>query len=157
MSTALDELYETDFTAWGEKQTEALRRLAREKPELAFEYALDFAHLIEEFEALGRSEPRAIRSRLQELLMHLAKWRYQPERRSDSWRYSIRNQRRGIADLLEDNPSLVSRVPEWLPKAWARARRDAADETGLPLATFPVECPFSLDQALDPGWWPPEA
>ena len=104
-------LYEADPAAWSEQQIEALRRLAREKPELAFEYALDFGNLIEEMEALGRSESRAVRSRLEELLLHLAKWAYQPARRSPSWRQSIRSQRRGIARLLEDSPSLKPRVP----------------------------------------------
>jgi hypothetical protein len=153
MSETTD-LYEKDFTAWGEAQTEALRQLARDRPELAFEYALDFANLIEEMEALGRSEPRAVRSRLQDLLMHLAKWRYQPERRSKSWTFSILHHRKGIADLLEDSPSLVPRLPAWLPKAWQRARRDAADETGLPLDTFPVDCPFTLEETMDLGWLP---
>jgi hypothetical protein len=41
MPTKLDDLYETDFAAWGERQVEALRRLARERPEVAAEVALD--------------------------------------------------------------------------------------------------------------------
>ncbi|MCU0937487.1 MAG: DUF29 domain-containing protein [Gammaproteobacteria bacterium] len=32
--------------------------------------------------------------------------------------------------------------------------RSAASETGLPEETFPAECPFTVDQALDQGYWP---
>ncbi len=34
------------------------------------------------------------------------------------------------------------------------AVRSAASETGLPEETFPAECPFTVDQALDQGYWP---
>jgi hypothetical protein len=35
-----------------------------------------------------------------------------------------------------------------LPKAYARALREAVAETGLPASEFPSECPYTLDQAL---------
>jgi hypothetical protein len=34
------------------------------------------------------------------------------------------------------------------------ARKEAAAETGLPLAAFPEAAPFSLPQALDEEFWP---
>jgi hypothetical protein len=34
------------------------------------------------------------------------------------------------------------------------AREDAADETGLPLATFPEVCPWTPAQVLDVDFWP---
>jgi len=34
------------------------------------------------------------------------------------------------------------------------AQADAADETGLSLATFPATCPFSLQQLLTDSFWP---
>jgi hypothetical protein len=44
------------------------------------------------------------------------------------------------------------------PSAWRRhigtPARDAADETGLPLATFPEACPWPLAQVLDEDFWP---
>jgi len=36
---------------------------------------------------------------------------------------------------------------------YRRARREAAKETGLPLATFPDECPFTLEQ-ITGDYWP---
>jgi hypothetical protein len=34
------------------------------------------------------------------------------------------------------------------------AKEDAADETGLPLETFPASCPFTIEQILDNHFWP---
>jgi hypothetical protein len=152
----IETLYDTDFVAWSEQQAEALRRLARRNPELAKELSLDFGHLIEEIEAMGRSEAQAVETRLELLLMHLAKWRCQPEKRSKSWQRTIREQRRRIPRLLKKNPALRPRLPGMLAEAWEIAREDAAEETGLPIETFPEACPFMVGQALDPDWWPEE-
>jgi hypothetical protein len=154
MPQSLDELYDTDFTAWGERQVEALRRLARERPEVAAEVALDLGHLIEEVEALSRTEARALLTRLTLLLMHLAKWRWQPDRCSASWEANIREQRRQLPRLLRKNPVLKARLPAMLPEAWTDAREDTADETGLPPETFPETCPWTLERALDRAFLP---
>jgi hypothetical protein len=71
-----------------------------------------------------------------------------------SWEATIREQRRRIPRLLRRNPVLQARLPGMLPEAWADAREDAADETGLPLETFPDACPWTLEQALDRGFLP---
>ena len=44
-----------------------------------------------------------------------------------------------------------------MARAYRRARREAAAETGLPLSTFPETCPFTLEQALDDDFWPEPA
>ena len=36
---------------------------------------------------------------------------------------------------------------------YTAARENAADETNLPLATFPAECPFTTEQLLDGDYW----
>jgi Domain of unknown function DUF29 len=43
---------------------------------------LGLDNLVEEIEALNRSEKREVESRLEVLLMHLLKWHYQPEHQS---------------------------------------------------------------------------
>ncbi len=46
--------------------------------------------LIEEIEDMGRSERKAVRSNLRILLiMHLLKDKYQPEKRTNSWLFTI--------------------------------------------------------------------
>jgi hypothetical protein len=52
---------------------------------------LDAANLLEEIESMGRSEKQALESSLKLLLMHLLKYRYPPNLRSNSWRFTIRN------------------------------------------------------------------
>jgi hypothetical protein len=108
--------------------------------------ALDWEHLAEEIESLGTSQRSEIRARLKVLLVDLLKWQYQPEWRCGSWRGSIREARDQIDDLLEDNPSLRAYPEECLPKAYARARTKALDETGL--LRLPEACPWTIDEIL---------
>ena len=139
-------LYDSDFYAWASRQAALLRA-----GDLA---AADIGHIAEEIESMGRAEKRELVSRLTVLLTHLLKWLYQPERRGISWRSTIRNQRRDLADHLADNPSLKPRLPEALSGAYERARDAAAGETGLEIETFPAGCPWPLDRVLEAEWWP---
>jgi ribosomal protein L29 len=106
---------------------------------------------------LGKKDLRELRSRLIVLLAHLLKGQYQAGSRSGGWRGTIREQRRGIARLIDDSPSLRARLGEALAAAYADARGDAADDTGLPAAAFPVTCAYTTEQVLDPRFWPDEA
>jgi hypothetical protein len=56
--------------------------------------------------------------------------------------------------VIEGSPSLRDYPPQRVPLAYRRARRDAAVDTGLPLATFPETCPWALEQVLDEDFWP---
>ncbi len=141
-------LYERDYVAWLEDQAAAIRdhRLAD----------LDMANLLEELLALGRAERSALESQLVRLLAHLLKYAFQPEQRSGIWRATIINARQEIARLLRQSPSL-NRHPEILfhgADCYADALAWAVGETGLPWATFPAACPWSLAEACDPRFWP---
>ena len=142
-------LYDTDLHAWALDQAQALRAGHVE--------ALDLEHLAEELESMGASERAELTSRMTELLLHLLKWRCQPERRGASWEVSIIKQRNAIADLLDASPSLRPRLPDVLAKTWPRARRLAVAETRLPAETFPDTCPFALADVLDAEHWPEPA
>lgn len=143
------DLYDTDLYAWATGNAALIRagRLAE----------VDFEHIAEELESMGASERNALNSRMTELLLHLLKWRLQPERRGASWEVSIIKQRNGIADLLDASPSLRARLPDVLAKTWPRALRLAVAETRLPAATFPEDCPFALDDVLAAEFWPDPA
>jgi hypothetical protein len=138
--------YDTDFYVWTQQQAEALRA-----KDVA---VLDLEHLAEEIESLGIADEHAITRHLQRLLLHLLKWRYQPTHRTPSWRRSIRQARDAIADRLARSPSLRDYPARRVPLAYRRARRDAVDDTGLPLATFPEVCPWDVAQLLDEDFWP---
>ena len=144
--TTKTELYERDFYHWTQDQAMALRAKAWD--------ALDIEHLAEEIESLGNEQRHAVRSHLRILVMHLLKWTYQPGHRSESWRSGISNARAEIEERLEDSPRLTPLLPELLTWVYPRARRRATEETGLALATFPDQCPWSLAQILEEGFYP---
>jgi len=137
--------YETDFYLWTQQQADLLRQGLLSE--------VDTAHLVDEIEDMGGSERHALGSYLKNILMHLLKWQYQPQRRGTSWRLSIRNGRDGVDRLIEFSPSLERKMTEQIPAEYRRARTAAADETGLPLTTFPDVCPFTVEQ-ITSDWWP---
>ena len=82
-------------------------------------------------ESMGRSEKRAVSSQLTRLMLHIIKWKCQPEKRSPSWVISIRSARREIADSQEEMPSLNQEFLESIwDKCFASAKQDARDEMG---------------------------
>ena len=139
-------LYDQDFYAWTNEQAALLR-----SGNLS---AADIETIAEEIESMGKAERRELVSRLVVLLLHLLKWQFQPERRSKSWRATIRVQRFDLSDHLSDNPSLKSQFSEATAKAYRNAMIEAAAETGLPESTFPTTCPWSFGQIMDDGFWP---
>jgi hypothetical protein len=116
--------------------------------------ALDRENLAEEIESLGSSHADEIESRLSVLLTHLLKWRFQPERRSNSWRATIEEQRERIARRIRKSPSLRGHPAEVLKDEYRLARLKASGETGLPEEAFPYACPFTVEQILEPEFLP---
>jgi uncharacterized Zn finger protein len=139
-------LYDRDFFAWSLEQAKLLRagKLAE----------ADIDHIAEEIETMGRTEKRELISRLSVLLLHLLKWRYQPEKRSPSWEASIRVQRNRLADHLDDNPSLKPLLPQAVASAYRDAALEAVAETELAGSIFPDACPWTVEQVMDRGFWP---
>jgi hypothetical protein len=139
--------YDTDFYAWAQAQAEALR--AKDWA------ALDVENLAEELEGMARSDRRALGNHLKNLLLHLLKWAYQPDKRGSSWQDSIEEARESIEDLFEESrASMETESRRQFAKQYARARRKASRETGLALATFPEVCPWPVAQVLDEDFWP---
>ena len=115
---------------------------------------LDFENIIEEMEALGRSEKHELISRLSVLLSHLLKWQYQPTMRGHSWVYSIKEQRKQSKIHLKDNPSLKSKLDDILIDAYDVAISKAAKETTLDEKEFPQGCPYTFDQIMNDEFYP---
>ena len=138
--------YAADYSIWA-RNTANLVRENRWRE-------IDLEHLAEELEDLSKSEKRGITSQLIRLLLHLLKWQYQPQRRSDSWLDSITDARTQIELTIEESPCLRSYLQEQLAQAYQRARRSAAQQTGLPLSTFPEFCRYCLTDILSEGWMP---
>jgi hypothetical protein len=138
--------YEHDFYAWANTNAQLLRagRLSE----------IDTENIAEELEAMGRSEKRELMSRLSVLLAYLLKWQCQPERRSESWKNTIEGQREDILELLQESPTLRQEIWDRFERAYLKARRAAAAETGMSKDRFPEDSPFSFEQALDDTFWP---
>ena len=139
--------YETDTYGWAMETAEKIR--ARR-----FEEISDWDNIAEEIESLGKSERSELASLLEQVMIHLLKWQYQPGKRSRSRELSIAEHRRRAADHLEDNPSLTPALDELVSKAYKISRIRAARQTGLDLrSTFPETCPYTKDQLFS-NWLP---
>ncbi len=139
-------LYDQDFYLW-------IETTAKQLKEGRFS-EVDLENLIEEIECIGRSEKKAIKSNLIVVLIHLLKYKYQPQKRSNSWKGSIREHRRRLREAFVDSPSLKPYFEEVLPQSYQDAKNQASDETGLLLDTFPVDSPFTADECLDEAFLP---
>jgi len=133
-----------DFYAWTQEQAQLLRNQQFQN--------LDWGNIAEELEDIGRSEKRALGSRLEVLIMHLLKWQFQPSLRSRSWELTLKEQRLRIERLLAENPSLKSNLAEIVEKVYPLASLSAEKETGL--SSFPETCPYSLQEMLNLAFFP---
>ena len=138
--------YEADIVYWFEQQARYLRTRQFEQ--------LDLDNLIEELESMARRDRRELRSRLQVLIMHMLKCKYQPEKTSASWLGTIREQRFEIQGLLEQSPSLQRYVDSYVKATYPEAVQQATLQTALPFSAFPADCPFSTQQIMDSNFFP---
>jgi hypothetical protein len=138
--------YDQDFYGWTQEQADLLKAGRLDD--------LDIANLIEEVETMGRSEKRALESRLTVLLVHLLKWKHQPARRGRSWTLTIVGQRIKFDRVLKDNPGLKPQLSDIVNNAYRLAKVNAAKETKLDMDVFASECPWTLEQITDDGFFP---
>jgi hypothetical protein len=137
--------YEQDIVAWAREQAGLLRAGRFD--------ALDIEHLAEEIEDVGKSEQRELESWMAVLVAHLLKWRFQPERRGNSWRNTIRAQRKGVERRLKKTPSLKADLndADWWEAVWDDAVARVGQETGLDFPESPLWTP---EQSLQPDFFP---
>jgi len=138
--------FEADYARWCAEQGSLLRQGKLD--------AIDRDNLAEEIESLGRSDKREIENRLKPLLVHLLKWKFGTGKRPESWRATIAEQRMRIAKILKESPSLKRYPVEVIEEEYRFARWNTAEETGLPVSTFPEKCPFDIDQVFDSSYLP---
>lgn len=132
--------YEVDFVKWAEETAHAISEGRWNE--------IDRAALADEVESLGKRDRREVISRLEVLLQHMLKSKYQPERATASWWETIDEQRRQLALLFEDSPSLRSQVDALIAKTYPAARGKAASETGMPDEESPLVCEWPSAEVL---------
>jgi len=103
---------------------------------------------------MGKNDKNALKSNLRILLMHLLKYKYQPDKRTNSFNYTIIEHRIRIEDTFKTSPSLYRFFDDIFNESYQDARKLAADETGLSIQIFPPESPFTREEVLKPDFLP---
>jgi hypothetical protein len=142
--------YDTDIVAWSEQQADLLRR--RAAGEIVNDGEIDWPHIAEEIEDVGKSQRQAVESHLILALLNDLKAEAWPRSLSEpGWRAEARLHRqqarrkftpgmRRQIDLADLYAVALSGLPEEL-------------DATAPLPV-PQTCPVALDELLAP---PPEA
>ena len=138
--------YHRDQFGWMLQQAELLRAGQLDD--------LDRHSLAELLTDMASSDKRAFKSAMCVLLQHMLKVLVQPEKLTRSWLYSIAVQQVEARQLIEMEPGMRPFLPGLYDAAYADARRLASVETGIALSRFPIENPWSMDEAL--AYVPPE-
>lgn len=139
-----DSLYDRDVLVWSEQQAALLRQLAAgERPNAP----VDWPNVIEELEAVGRSELRSCESLLIQALVHLLKLNAWPGSSAAShWRGEtasfLAGARRSFTPSMRQRIKLADLYADALYEVLAKT-----DDSGEPRA-LPDVCPFALDELL---------
>ena len=142
------DLYETDYYRWLEEQADLLREGRLED--------IDALNLISEFEELAVGERASVESHAETIVEHLLKLQYSPtERPRRGWRLTVTRHRGRLSKQL--TTTLRRLLEGSLQEVFKDARRAAViglEVYQVPRDRLPAECPYTLDQILDPGWLP---
>ncbi len=142
----MDTLYDRDLVEWAARNADLLRNHR-------FDEA-DIENIAEEIEDLGKSLRNSLGSHSTNLIAHLLKWQFQPQRRSRSWQRTIVNSRTEIEPILDQSPSLKAHLVDFLSKDYVAAVRLTAVEMGINPSVLPASCPYSIEQLLDYDYLP---
>lgn len=137
-------LYDQDYNQWLEQTGQQLR-------EGHFDY-VDWDHLIEEIEDMGKSQKRALESLLTRLLEHLLKlayWESEKTRSGNHWAAEVVNFRYQINKRLQESPSLKPAIASIYAEVFPVAIKSVSK-----LFVLPPQATISLAQALDEDWFP---
>lgn len=139
-------VYDQDFYLWIQETVQALRSDNINQ--------VDLEQVIEELEDIGNSQKDALESNLIRLLQHLLKWKYQKQKRTNSWKVSITEPSLRLNKAFKKSPSLRRYFEEVFGECYSDARLIASRETGLELEVFPQDCPFDPNDVLNPQYLP---
>ena len=149
--SATSPLYEEDFPLWAERQAELLRAGQFDE--------LDLDNLIEEVEDLSRRERDMVESHVETILEHLVKLELSPtERPRRGCLVTVDKQRAKLARQL--TTTLRKHLETELSALYTGLRRPVArqlEKDGVQPNVLPPVCPYTLDELLDPDWYPDNA
>ncbi len=144
--TELKNLYELDESQWLEETVKLLKNKQFQ--------ALDLENLIEELEDLGREKKNALASLLEQVIRYLLLlqyWTSESEYNKVHWQEEIYNFR------IQLKRRLTTNLRNYLESELNSLYQDALGFVKIKTknsVSFPLECPYSLDQLLDIEWLP---
>ncbi len=142
----LKDLYEIDNSLWLEKTIKLLKDNCFNE--------LDLDNLIEELDALGKSQYQSVKSWLYRIIIHLLLleyWTVEYEKNNRHWRSEIDAFRFDLNSKLTTN--YQNKLAEELQFIYQKAVKYVVNKSGLNIDTFPSECPYTLAQLLDDNWY----
>lgn len=137
----LTELYDRDPAQWLQVTVGLLRQNALAD--------MDWAHVIEELESLGKRDRNRVAHLLEQLIRHwllLQYWKEEQERNQNHWRAEIQNFRTQLRRHL--TTTLKNYLDEELPQIYEDALGYVQEKTGHGV-DFPLICPYSLTELLE--------
>ena len=145
----LSELYHKDYYTWAMTNAKLLKEGRLDE--------IDHINLAEEVKDLGNSEYHRLESFLANLLSHLYKWDNKPELRSKSWKNTIVNSTRGIAEVLSENPGLKYEYTfnNIFKAAWIEAQYIISNDMDINIDLIPDICHYSFKKAVKKACQPP--
>ena len=141
---SLSSIYEEDYQQWLDKTVLLLKNRQVD--------SLDYEHLIEELEALGREQKNAVESLVIQIIQHLLFYQYWSSEREDNerhWRVELIGFRTQLGLRLTTN--LRNHLSNRLDYLYGKARKMAEVKTDLKL---PSASPYTLADILDEDWLP---
>ena len=141
---SLSSIYEEDYQQWLDKTVLLLKNRQVD--------SLDYEHLIEELEALGREQKNAVESLVIQVIQHLLFYQYWSSQREDNqrhWRGELIGFRTQLELRLTTN--LRNHLSNRLDYLYGKARKMAEVKTDLKL---PSASPYTLADILDEDWLP---
>jgi len=140
MSSAIEIGYEADFYAWTQDQA---KRLRTSRPN-----SIDWEHLAEEVEDLGKAGLRTVLSQLRNLLAHMLMVAYSPDEEPvRHWKSEMVGFQADAIDAYAESMRQI--IEPEMQKVWRRAKKQAMSHLLEPSPSFPAECPLSLAELLD--------
>lgn len=137
----LADLYDRDPTQWLQVTVDLLRDHSLAE--------VDWVHLIEELESLGKQDRNRVAHLLEQLIRHcllLQYWAEERERNQNHWRAEIQNFRTQLRRHL--TTTLKNYLDQELPQIYEDALGYVQEKTGHGV-DFPLICPYSLTELLE--------
>ncbi|MCL1471818.1 DUF29 domain-containing protein [Argonema antarcticum] len=142
----LNKLYNIDDSQWLEETVKLIKNRQFKD--------LDLDNLIEELEDLGREKKNAVASLLEQVIRHLLLlqyWTSESDYNAVHWQEEIYTFR------IQLRRRITTNLRNYLDSELDSIYKDALGFVKIKTqnsVTFPLECPYSLDQLLDIEWLP---